>query len=42
MEGLKRVEIWAEFLTPEETIKQWKKEYELIFKIAEELGVVVK
>lgn len=42
MEGLKRVEIWAEFLTPEETIKQWEKEYELIFKIAEELGVVVK
>jgi tripartite-type tricarboxylate transporter receptor subunit TctC len=41
-EGLNKVEIWAEFLSPEDTLKQWGKEYELIFKIAEELGVVAK
>ncbi|MFH1757886.1 MAG: tripartite tricarboxylate transporter substrate binding protein [Pseudomonadota bacterium] len=41
-EGLKKVEIWAEFLSPENTMKQWKKEYEVILKIAEELRVVIK
>jgi tripartite-type tricarboxylate transporter receptor subunit TctC len=41
-ESLKKVELWVEFLSPEDTIKQWKKEYELIYKIAEELGVVAK
>jgi len=39
---MRKVEVWAQFLSPEETIEQWKKEYDLIYKIAEELGVVAK
>ncbi len=41
-EGMRKVEVWAQFLGPEETMRQWKKEYDLIYKIAEELGVVAK
>jgi len=41
-EGMRKVEVWAEFLSPEETMKQWRKEYQMIYKIAEELGVVAK
>ncbi|MBI5967423.1 MAG: tripartite tricarboxylate transporter substrate binding protein [Deltaproteobacteria bacterium] len=41
-EGMRKVEVWAQFLSPEETIKQWKKEYDLIYRIAEELGVLAK
>lgn len=41
-EGLKRVEIDAIFLEPEESMRRFKKEYELVFQIATELGVVAK
>lgn len=40
--GLRNVEIWAEFLNPEETMKKFKEEHEVIYKIAEKLGVVAK
>jgi tripartite-type tricarboxylate transporter receptor subunit TctC len=41
-EGLRKVEIWASFSSPEESIQKFKKEYDLIYKAAEELGVVAK
>jgi tripartite-type tricarboxylate transporter receptor subunit TctC len=41
-EGLRRVEIWADFRNPEETMDQHKKEYEFYFKLCEELGVIAK
>jgi tripartite-type tricarboxylate transporter receptor subunit TctC len=41
-EGLRKVEIWASFSSPEESMQKFKKEYEVIFKAAEELGVVAK
>jgi len=41
-EGMARVEVWAAPHTPQETSARFKKEYELIYKVAEELGVVAK
>ena len=41
-EGLKRVEIWPESRSPEETMEQFKKEYLFYFKLCEELGAVAK
>jgi tripartite-type tricarboxylate transporter receptor subunit TctC len=41
-EGLRKVEIWASFSSPEESLKKFRKEYDVIYKAAEELGVVAK
>jgi tripartite-type tricarboxylate transporter receptor subunit TctC len=41
-EGLRRVEIWADFRSPEDTMEQYKKDYLFYFKLCEELGVVAK
>ena len=41
-EGLRRVEIWADFRSPEETMEQFKEEYLFYFKLCEELGAVAK
>lgn len=41
-EGLRRVEIWATFYNPEETMKRFQEEYTFLYKIAEELGAVAK
>ncbi|MCX5910148.1 MAG: tripartite tricarboxylate transporter substrate binding protein [Deltaproteobacteria bacterium] len=41
-EGMARVEVWANFHTPQETIERFKREYGLIYKVAEELGVLAK
>jgi len=41
-EGLRKVEIWASFSSPEESLQKFRKEYDVIFKAAEELGVVAK
>jgi tripartite-type tricarboxylate transporter receptor subunit TctC len=41
-EGLRKVEIWASFSNPEESMQKFRKEYDLIYKAAEELGVVAK
>lgn len=41
-EGLRRVEIWAVFLNREEALKHYKTQYELLYKIAEELDALVK
>ena len=41
-EGLRKVEIWASFASPEETMQRFRTEYEVIYKAAEELGVVAK
>lgn len=41
-EGLRRMEIRAVFLNPQESLTRFKKEYELIFAIAKELGVVAQ
>lgn len=40
--GLREVEIWAEFLNPEDSVKYCKKQSELIFEIATNLGLVAK
>jgi tripartite-type tricarboxylate transporter receptor subunit TctC len=41
-EGLRRVEIWADFRSPEDTTEQYKKDYSFFFKLCEELGFVAK
>lgn len=41
-EGLRRVEIWADFLNPEQTLKRYKSDYNSFYKIAEQLGAVAK
>ncbi len=41
-DGLKKFEMYAEFLTPEVTMAEFKKEYALLYKIANEMGVVGK
>jgi len=41
-DGLRKVEIWASFSSPEESMQKFKGEYEVIYKVAEELGVVAK
>jgi tripartite-type tricarboxylate transporter receptor subunit TctC len=40
--GLRKVEIWGEFLSPGETMKRFKKDHEVFSKIAEELGILSK
>jgi len=41
-EGLEKFEMYAEFLSPEVTMAEFKKEYDLLYKIANEMGVVAK
>ena len=41
-EGLKRIEMWPEFLNYEDTVKLLKRNSETFHKIAEELGVLAK
>lgn len=41
-ERLRKVDLWPEFLNPEETARKFKEEREKIIKIAEELGVRAK
>ena len=42
IEGLKKMEIRAVFLNPQESLTRFQKEYELILGIAKELGVVAQ
>lgn len=39
---LRKVEQWADFRTPQDTLKTYKEQHDLYFKIAQELGVVAK
>ena len=41
-DGLRKIEMYAEYLSPEDTMREFKKEYDLLYRIAEELGVVAK
>ncbi len=41
-EGMKRFEMYAEYLSPESTLREFQKEYDLLFKIAQEIGAVGK
>lgn len=41
-EKMARVEVWAQNMTPEETMERYKKEYALFYKLAEELGALAK
>ena len=41
-EGLRRVEMGALFNNPKDTMEQYKKDYEFLYKMAEELGWVAK
>ncbi len=41
-EGLRKIDMYAEFMNPEETMAAFKREYALVYKIAEELGAVGK
>lgn len=40
--SLKQFEMYAEFLTPEETIAEFKKAHDLLYQICDDLGVVAK
>ena len=41
-ENMARVEVWERFMTSQETTDKYKKDYEMNYKLAEELGVVAK
>jgi len=41
-EGLRRVEQWADFRTAQDTVKAFREQYNVYFKVAQELGVVAK
>jgi len=41
-ETLRKVEMYAEFLNPEDTMREFKREYALLYKMAEEMGAVAK
>ncbi len=41
-ERLRKVEIWTELLTPEDTLRTWKSDYDLLYKMASDMGVVAK
>ena len=41
-EGMGKVEVWANFMTPQETMDKFKKEYEMLYNVAKELGVLAK
>ena len=41
-QGMGNVEVWANFMTPQETMNKFKKEYEMLYNVAKELGVLAK
>jgi tripartite-type tricarboxylate transporter receptor subunit TctC len=41
-EGLRKVEIWASFLDPRQSLQVFKSQEELFFKLAKELGAIAK
>jgi len=41
-ENMAKVEVWARLLTSQETMDKYRKDYEIYYKLAEELGVVAK
>lgn len=41
-ESLRKVEYWAYFFTPQESIRKFKEERDFLFRMAQELGVVAK
>ena len=41
-ENMAKVEVWARLMTSQETMNKYKKDYEIYYKLAEELGVVAK
>jgi tripartite-type tricarboxylate transporter receptor subunit TctC len=40
--GMTKVEVWANFLSPQETMVRFRKEYEMLHGVAKELGVLAK
>lgn len=41
-QGLGKVEVWAKFSSPEEVMAEYKNDYQVFYKVAEELGAVAK
>ncbi len=41
-EGMRRVEVWSNPLTPEQTLQKFRNEYQMLFQVAKELGVLAK
>lgn len=41
-EGLRKVELWGSLSSPEEAMAAYKSDYQLLYKLAEELGAVAK
>ncbi len=41
-EGLRKVEFWGNFMTPQETLNKYKEQHGLLLKVAQEMGVVGK
>jgi tripartite-type tricarboxylate transporter receptor subunit TctC len=41
-EGMGRVEVWSHPMTPEQTLLKFKNEYQMLYQLAKELGVLAK
>jgi len=41
-EGMSKIEVWARNMTPEETMAKYKKDYDIYYRLAKELGVLPK
>ena len=41
-EGMRKIEVWAVYMGPKETTGQYKRDYKILYKLADELGLVTK
>lgn len=41
-EGMRKIEVWAVYMGPKETTEQYKRDYAVLYKLADELGLVAK
>jgi tripartite-type tricarboxylate transporter receptor subunit TctC len=41
-EGMRKIEVWAVYMGPKETTEQYKRDYDVLYKLADELGLVAK
>jgi len=41
-EGMRKIEVWAVYMGPKETTEQYKRDYNVLFKLADELQLVAK
>jgi len=41
-ENMAKAEVWAHLMTPQETMEKYRRDYQIYYKLAEELGVLAK